>query len=79
MIVALEEDVETLLADHPGSKLLITVTATDAQSGTTVILRQAYTKDEIKAGDWKRNLDFDYLPTSPTPRKPPTAAAATGG
>lgn len=53
-------DLESILTDE--RRLVLTISATDALSGTTILQRYSYTKDKILQGDFKRNLNFDYLP-----------------
>ena len=49
-------DVEGIM--RKGARMLFTLSATDAMSGTTVVQRKTYTIDQIEAGDFQRGLDF---------------------
>jgi hypothetical protein len=52
-----EIDIENLM--DQGEKLIFTLSATDALSGTTVVWRKSYSKEDIKYGDFKWGLEFD--------------------
>src|SRR3569623_1715989 len=55
-----EFDVPALMANN--ERLLVTLKATDAISGTTVVTRQAYLLADIKEGDFAWGLGFEVKP-----------------
>ncbi len=57
-------DVQKLLTDDT-RRLLFTLRATDALSGTTVVQRVSYTAQQIAPGDFARGLDFALLEDTP--------------
>lgn len=53
-------DVLALMAND--ERLLLTLTATDAVSGTTVVTRKVYAVSNIREGDFARGLGFEIGP-----------------
>jgi hypothetical protein len=57
-----DEDIEPFLTE--GCRLVFSLSASDALSGTTVVQRIAYRKADIDVGDFCRSLDFEKAPLS---------------